>query len=601
MDDDLGQEKEKDDRLRGHGDAARCSKQSSKRTYTKKRRFYGKPGAGTGTAKVAKRVAVSLKKVKKIRKSSSSYSQGYRLMDMAVLHDIISCLGCPECHECDSLYLEEDPVRKKGLASMIVIACDCGYKKETYTSKTVKKSMCNVVSGNRQGLNPYDINIRAVYGMRSVGLDHSGLDKFCGMLNMPKPMTIKNFNNISSNLRDAAKVVAEKTMVDAIDELRTDRSEPIIDIGVSVDGTWQRRGFSSLNGVVAALSIDNGKVVDIEPMSRYCRECAIHTSRLQDDEVALAEWKVTHKDKCKLTHEGSAPSMEPVGAERIFARSMEKNGARYLGFYGDGDSKAFMLVEFIYGGDKIVIKYECIGHYQKRVGNRLRKLKKRVSGLKDLTEAVMDILQNYFGIALRSNVTTVEEMSEALLGSFFHVASGKRNLHTYCQKGSTSWCQFQRDVANGTNLHKAGSGLNDNTISHVKPIYQSLIKPEELKKLLHGKTQNQNESFNAMIWERAPKYRYCAFDKLEFAVYDAVANFNIGRQASLDIFKMLNIDPGYYMLCACAAMNIKRRRSAMNHSTAEWRKRRKIIRAEKKRKTDKNKKKEGKTYKAGEF
>ena len=89
--------------------------------------------------------------------------------------------------------------------------------------------MCNV-SGNRQGLNPYDINIRAVYGMRSVGLDHSGLDKLCGMLNMPKPMTIKNFNNISSNLRDVAKVVAEKTMVDAIDELRTYRLEPIIDI-----------------------------------------------------------------------------------------------------------------------------------------------------------------------------------------------------------------------------------------------------------------------------------------------------------------------------------------------------------------------------------
>lgn len=64
MDDDLGQENVKDDRLRGHGDAARCSKQSSQRRYAKKRRFYGKPG----TAKVAKRVAVSLKKVKKNKK-----------------------------------------------------------------------------------------------------------------------------------------------------------------------------------------------------------------------------------------------------------------------------------------------------------------------------------------------------------------------------------------------------------------------------------------------------------------------------------------------------------------------------------------------------
>ena len=44
-----------------------------------------------------------------------------------------------------------------------------------------------------------------------------------------------------------------------------------------------------------------------------------------------------------------------------------------------------------------------------------------------------------------------------------------------------------------------------------------------------------------MIWERAPKYRSCGFDKLEFAVYDAVANFNDGTQATLDIFKFLTL------------------------------------------------------------
>ena len=65
-----------------------------------------------------------------------------------------------------------------------------------------------------------------------------------------------------------------------------------------------------------------------------------------------------------------------------------------------------------------------------------------------------------------------------------------------------------------------------------------------------------------MIWERAPKYRYCGFDKLEFAVYDAVANFNDGRQATLDIFNMLNVDPGYNTLSACSSLNIRRRRSA---------------------------------------
>ena len=81
-------------------------------------------------------------------------------------------------------------------------------------------------------------------------------------------------------------------------------------------------------------------------------------------------------------------------------------------------------------------------------------------------------------------------------------------------------------------------------------IYQDLTKPEELKMCLHGKTQNHNESYNGMIWARVPKYRYFAYDKLEFAVYDPAANFNDGRQASLDIFKELNVVPGYYTTSA---------------------------------------------------
>ena len=37
---------------------------------------------------------------------------------------------------------------------------------------------------------------------------------------------------------------------------------PSADVGVSVDGTWQRKGFTSMNGVVTAISIDNGKVLE---------------------------------------------------------------------------------------------------------------------------------------------------------------------------------------------------------------------------------------------------------------------------------------------------------------------------------------------------
>ena len=49
-------------------------------------------------------------------------------------------------------------------------------------------------------------------------------------------------------------------------------------------------------------------------------------------------------------------------------------------------------------GDKEVVKFECVGHYQKIVGT-LRKLKKD-KGLGELTAPRIDKLRNYFGIAL---------------------------------------------------------------------------------------------------------------------------------------------------------------------------------------------------------
>ncbi|GFV23617.1 uncharacterized protein TNCV_275031 [Trichonephila clavipes] len=100
--------------------------------------------------------------------------------------------------------------------------------------------------------------------------------------------------------------------------------------------------------------------------------------------------------------QGSALKMEAVGATRIFQRSIVKRGLKYAHYYGDGDSKGFISVKDTYGKDSVT-KYECIGHVQKRVGARLRKLKsknKNLSGKGKLTDSFIDRLQNYYGIAV---------------------------------------------------------------------------------------------------------------------------------------------------------------------------------------------------------
>ena len=60
----------------------------------------------------------------------------------------------------------------------------------------------------------------------------------------------------------------------------------------------------------------------------------------------------------------------------MFNRSIANRCVRYMNYFGDGDSKAYASVKDTYKPD-IVKKFECVGHYQKCLGTRLRKLKKR--------------------------------------------------------------------------------------------------------------------------------------------------------------------------------------------------------------------------------
>ena len=91
-------------------------------------------------------------------------------------------------------------------------------------------------------------------------------------------------------------------------------------------------------------------------------------------------WYNQHKIHCQINHTGSADKMESEGATSIFLRSIEK-GLKYITFIGDGDSSSFGVVaeacKTTYGDEYIVIKEECQGHIQKRMGHALRELKKR--------------------------------------------------------------------------------------------------------------------------------------------------------------------------------------------------------------------------------
>ena len=540
---------------------------------------------------------VSHKKVKTIvseTPKSTDPVSGYRFMDLQILNSVISDLTCPECKS-KKLKLQENVGRKKGLASSLyVFCCECEYKNDFYTSR-------------QQSDTSFDVNKRIVYTMRSCGQGYSGISILCALMDMPKPMTANNYDKLAKRFANVTQEVAEETMNDCADEIRSNAPESndddIVDTAISHDGTWQRRGYASLSGCTAAISMDTGKILDVEPMSRFCKACTLKEKLKQTDPAKYDLWKVNHT--CSYNYTGSANGMEVEGAKRIFHRSVEKRKLRYSTLYGDLYSKAHVAVENIYP-NKPVQKLQCIGHVQKRVGCRLLKLKKNVKGLGGpgrLTNVVVNRLQNYYGIAVRSNVGNLEKMQKATRATLFHVASSSKNSYhsAYCPPGKDSWCRFQRDEAEGTSTYKPGKGLPLDIIKHVKPIFTSLSSNELLSGCLHGRTQNQNESFNGTIWDRLPKSKYSGLMQLRFGVYDAVANFNIGRKASVLTFEKMGMIPGKYMLRGLFKINKRR----LYHSTYQnkdgSKKQRKIIRGAKKLKADKDKEKEGTLYKAGEF
>ena len=150
---------------------------------------------------------------------------------------------------------------------------------------------------------------------------------------------------------------------------------------VLVDGSWQRRGHVSLNGLVTCIS--EGKCIDKQTLTKYCRQCRIWENKQNTSEYI--DWKAPHDPRCKLKHNNSSGAMESAGAVDMFCRSLTISKLIYNESLGDGDSSSFKdvvdakpYVVYNIGPEK----YECVGRVQKRLGTRLRNKVKEFKGTK---------------------------------------------------------------------------------------------------------------------------------------------------------------------------------------------------------------------------
>ena len=152
-------------------------------------------------------------------------------------------------------------------------------------------------------------------------------------------MTKNAYDGLSYSIKVASKQVAEKSMSDAAARLRG--TEQTADVGVSGDFTWQRKGFSSKLGVMKAISIDNGKVLDVAILCKSWKGWTSMKKIASSDPTRYDTWKLSHN--CNLNYPGSSPGMETAGATKIFSLSKKKYGLYCTSFYGDVTARHILL------------------------------------------------------------------------------------------------------------------------------------------------------------------------------------------------------------------------------------------------------------------
>ena len=303
--------------------------------------------------------------------------------------------------------------------------------------------------------------------------------------------------------------------------------------------------------------------------------------------------------------------METVGAVRIFERSYVELGLKYKDMLGDGDSATYSSIvdSKPYGDECVPKKLECIGHVQKRVGSRLRMLKNTYKGRKlsdgkglagkgRLTDAKIDVLQNYYGLAVRENLDDVAKMAKAIKATLYHVASfDEKPQHHLCPDGEDSWCGYKRYQES----YKHKNGIPGRIVKLIEPIFADLSKPDLLRKCMHGLTQNVNECLNGMIWDRCPETTYVEQETVALATYLAVLKFNDADISFLKMFEDLDITLGVFTCKGTKNGDITRIKLSAKKCKDNVKIRRKTLRHLRKSYIDSTEANEGITYEAGSF
>ena len=343
-------------------------------------------------------------------------------------------------------------------------------------------------------------------------------------------------------------------------------------------GTWSKRGYTANHCIGFVISAATGRVLDFEVISKLCQQCTQMKAKL--DEAGFNDWYQDHI--CEGSYKGSSPGMEMECAKRLWGQS-ENNCVRYKWMICDGDSKSYNATWSVYGAcdtchkheameqsDKEliawknsqehktweedhlqgkaecerVIKLDCIGQVQKRLGKALYEFQSSSTKLSNgkpmkgrdgrLTKKAIEKLKKNYGKAVRNNVnrnialtserdSAVKKMQVEIKAGLYHCLKiSNQERHKYCPVNS--WCKFKKGLPCPNKPHHLDGVFKE----PLEKIYDRLSEPALHIRCLPEYSQNANESVNALAWNKCPKHKWHGRNRIVMAASSAALHFSCG-------------------------------------------------------------------------
>ena len=198
--------------------------------------------------------------------STSSAGESYDYVGEKAGYRLISCERldqAPSSHKCSVCLspctLEEDLATRRGLVSKLVIRC---------TNAACGKE---VVLSDPYSQEAKSLNARSVLGMRAIGRGRASLESFCGLMDMLPPVSGPSYCDHNQHLARVSLECCFENMLAAsahLHQLHSADPRALIDVAVTCDGTWSKRGFTATHGVIVVISWESGQVLDFQIMTK---------------------------------------------------------------------------------------------------------------------------------------------------------------------------------------------------------------------------------------------------------------------------------------------------------------------------------------------